>query len=143
LSNFFQSIFEKQKQTCFDKKIQPNLKKKKTYHHLIFVEYKKSSINLFPHYCIKNKFKSEKRAKHPTPNILGSGCGARPNILGYCCAARPKIDGSGWATRPNTFLKCFGFGWPTTPNAVTPFGNVLGLAANNVWSRCQARTIIF
>jgi hypothetical protein len=130
LSNFFQSIFEKQKQTCFYKKIQPNFKKKKkkTYHHPIFVEYKRSPINLFPLYCMKNKFKSEKRAKHPKLIILGFGCGAWPNILGYCCAARPKIDGSGWAARPNTFLKCFGSVWPATPNTITPFGSVSGLA---------------
>jgi len=77
---------------------------------------------------MKNKFKLEKRAKHPKPIILGSGCGARSNILGYCCVARPKIDGSSWTGRPNTFLKCFGFGWPATPNAITHFGSVLGLA---------------
>jgi len=73
--------------------------------------------NLFPLYCMKNKFKSEKRAKNPRPNILGCGRGARPNILRHGCAARP-----------NTFLKCFGSGWPTTPNAITPFESVLGLA---------------
>ena len=66
---------------------------------------------------MKNKFKLERRAKNPRPNILGCGYGARPNI-----------DGSGWAARPNTFLKCFGSGWPATPNAITPFEGVLGLA---------------
>jgi len=84
--------------------------------------------NLFPLYCMKNKFKLEKRAKNPRPNILGCGCRARPNILRHGCAAKPKIDGSGWAARPNTFLKCFGSGWPATPNAITPFEGVLGLA---------------
>jgi hypothetical protein len=116
LSNVFQSIFEKQKQTCFNKKIQPNVKQnKKTYQ--ISVENKKSLINLFSLYCIKNKFKSEKRAKTSRPNILGSGCGARPNIL-RSCATRTKIDGFGWVARPNTFLKCFRSGWPTTPNTI-------------------------
>jgi hypothetical protein len=115
LSNVFQSIFEKQKQTCFNKKIQPNLQQKKTYQ--ISVENKKSLINLFSLYCMKNKFKSEKRAKKSRPNILGSGCGARPNILGSC-ATRTKIDGSGWVARPNNFLKCFRFGWPATPNTI-------------------------
>jgi len=59
---------------------------------------------------MKNKFKSEKIAKNPRPNILRSGCGARPNIIGHGCTAGPKIDGPGWAARPNTFLKCFGSG---------------------------------
>jgi len=43
---------------------------------------------------MKNKFKSEKRAKNPRPNILGCGCGARPNILGHDCAAKPKFISS-------------------------------------------------
>jgi hypothetical protein len=36
-----------QKQTCFNKKTQSNLKCKKTYHHPTFVQYKKHLINLF------------------------------------------------------------------------------------------------
>ena len=49
-------------------------------------------MNLFPLYCMKNKFKLEKKAKNP-----------RPNILRYGCAARLKIDGSCWAARPAPF----------------------------------------
>jgi hypothetical protein len=100
---------------CFNKKIQPSLKQNFFYHRLIFVEYKKSPINLFTFYCMKNKFKLEKRAKNP----------------------RSNINGFGWATRLITFLKwryyifwkCFGSGLAGRPN--------------NVWSSCQARTISF
>jgi hypothetical protein len=51
-----------QKQICFNKKIQPNLKWKKIYHHPIVVQYIKKVINLFPLYSIKkiNKTKEKK-----------------------------------------------------------------------------------
>jgi len=44
----FQRIFETQKQTCFNKKIQHKLKwKKKYYDQPTFKQYKKTPINLF------------------------------------------------------------------------------------------------
>jgi len=47
-----------QKQTCFNKKIQSNLKWKKNYHHPTFVQYKKSPINIY-------------LAAQPDPRLVG------------------------------------------------------------------------
>jgi hypothetical protein len=48
----FKRIFETKK-TCFNKKIQANLKMTKIYHRPTFVQYKKSHINLFSLYNMK------------------------------------------------------------------------------------------
>ena len=56
-----------QKQSCFNKKIQFNFKWKKNYYHSIFIQYNKSSINLFSLYSIK---KIKKNLKKRYYNIL-------------------------------------------------------------------------
>jgi hypothetical protein len=85
----------KNKHTLIRKSNPTRNKKKNTYHYPIFVEYKKTHINLFSLCGMKSKFKLEKRAKKLRTNILGSGCGAQSNTLRYGCAVRPKIDRSG------------------------------------------------
>jgi len=122
---FFKAFFLKKKQTCFNKKIQPNLKqKKKTYHHPIFVEYKKSPINLLLLYCMKNNLNQRKEQKIPDPISLGVVAEPDPISLGmtvqpnpnlfplYCMKnkfksekraknPRPNILGCGCGARPN------------------------------------------
>jgi hypothetical protein len=63
ISNFCKSIFETQKQTCFNKETQSNLKWKKTYHHPTFVQYKKHLINLFSLQYEKKINKRRKKIK--------------------------------------------------------------------------------
>ena len=60
ISNCYKSIFATQKLTCFNKKIQPNLKWQ-NYHHLTFAQYKKSHINLFSLYSMKNNSMREEK----------------------------------------------------------------------------------
>jgi len=77
----FKSIFERQKQTCFNKKIKPNLKWKQ-YHHPFFVQYKKILIYLFPLYRMK------KEKKIHSWVVLGAGLNSngsnktQPMLLG-------------------------------------------------------------
>jgi transcriptional regulator of heat shock response len=75
ISNFFQSIFEMQKQTCFNKEIQPNLKWKKNFITQLLYNIKQIHINLFSLYSMKKKLirenkKNFKREKNKIGNIL-------------------------------------------------------------------------
>jgi hypothetical protein len=74
---------------------------------------------------MKNKFKSEKRAKHPEPDLISLGIVAQLDPRSMGLAGQPNPRSMGLA---NIFLKCFGSAWPATPIAITPFGSVSGLA---------------
>ena len=66
IHNFFKRIFETQKETCFNKEIQLNLKWKEIITTQLLYNIKKSHINLFHLYTIKtnsirkNKLKGKK-----------------------------------------------------------------------------------
>ena len=62
-----------QKQTCFNKKIQSNLKWKKNYHHPTFVQYKKITsiyfLFIYEKKFNKIKYKKIKEEKNKIENL--------------------------------------------------------------------------
>ena len=71
ISNFFKSIFKTQKQTCFNKKIQPNLKWKKIIITQLLYNIKRvTSIYFLFKNLIREKKKNLKRTKNKIENIL-------------------------------------------------------------------------